>query len=169
MKKMKKLVGILLTLAMVVAMSITTFAATTTYTITAPNNDHTYEIYQIFTGDLAEGVLSNVKWGDNGTGKVGEAVDDSILTELTKLNGNYKENLTTIEKYVDLDSTAYKTVKNKSVDVDAGYYLIKDEDDSLTGKNDTYTLYIVKVSANLTIEPKAEKPSSEKKVKDIND
>ena len=169
MKKMKKLVGILLTLAMVVAMSITTFAATTTYTITAPNNNHTYEIYQIFTGDLAGNVLSNVKWGDNGTGTVGEAVDDSVLTELKGLTGSNKDKLTTIKKYVNLDSEAYKTVKNGSVDVDAGYYLIKDKDNSLAGEDDAYTLYIVKVSANLTIQPKAEKPSSEKKVKDIND
>mgnify|MGYP004474324091 CR=1 FL=1 len=181
MKKMKKLVGILLTLAMVVAMSITTFAEengttpsttsnTTQYTIAAPNNGHTYEIYQIFTGDVSGNVLSNVKWGANGKYGQGAAVGDSVLTELNGLTGSDKEKLTTIEeKYVNLNSKPYKKVQNGETTVEAGYYLIKDKNGTLEGTDDTYTLYIVKVCANLIIEPKAEKPSSEKKVKDIND
>lgn len=66
---MKKMVSVALTLvmafAMALTMKVTTFAAGKTFTITAPNNNHTYEIYQIFTGDLSEGgkTLSNVKWG----------------------------------------------------------------------------------------------------------
>ena len=53
--------------------------------------------------------------------------------------------------------------------VPEGYYLIKDQDNSLSGKDEAYTTYLVKVVGDLTIEPKAEKPSSEKKVKDTND
>ena len=37
------------------------------YTITINNQEntgHTYEAYQIFTSTLAEGVLSNIKWGN---------------------------------------------------------------------------------------------------------
>lgn len=59
-KAMKKLMAALLAVAMVCAMAIPAFAdgssststaAVTLYTITAPKNGHTYEIYQIFTGD----------------------------------------------------------------------------------------------------------------------
>ena len=70
MKKMKKVMALLLSLVMVLAMSVVAFAtepgspATSgTYTITAPPTSHQYEIYQIFTGDLHEGTLSNLKWG----------------------------------------------------------------------------------------------------------
>lgn len=50
----------------------------------------------------------------------------------------------------------------------AGYYLIKDKDGSVSG-TDTYTTYIVKVVNDVTISPKGNVPSFEKKVKDIND
>ena len=55
-KAMKKLMAALLAVAMVCAMAIPAFAdgssststaAVTLYTITAPKNGHTYEIYQI--------------------------------------------------------------------------------------------------------------------------
>lgn len=175
MKKMKKLVGILLTLAMIVAMSVTAFAEETnngssTYTITAPQTDHKYEIYQIFTGDLSGSVLSNVKWGVNGTGATGTSVENTVLNRLTGLTGSDKEKLAEIEKYVNLKTDPVATVKKgETAEVAAGYYLIKDKDGSLAGQDDTYTLYLAKICANLTIEPKANKPSSEKKVKDVND
>ena len=86
MKKMKKLLSLVLSIAMVVAMGITTFAAGQTFTITAPATDHQYEIYQIFTGDLSGKTLSNVKWGKNGTGKTGDAVDEATLNALTGVN-----------------------------------------------------------------------------------
>lgn len=195
MKKMKKLVGILLTLAMIVAMSITAFAAengttpsTTQYTITANNpksEGHEYEIYQIFTGDLDDkGVLSNIKWGKNGKEEQGNAVSEVDLETLTKLNGvnektkksySDKEKLDVISNYANFENTAYATVRyNESVKVDPGYYLIKDKDkdpnDTTTiPENKSYTLYLVKVSRNMSIEPKAEVPSSQKKVMDRND
>lgn len=185
MKKMKKLVGILLTLAMVVAMSITTFAEengttpsttsnTTEYKITAPNNTHTYEIYQIFTGTWDAGVLTNVKWGKNGIETTGTKVNSSILSELTKKNSSTStEKLEEIKKYANLNAEeVFKTVTNgSSAMVPTGYYLIKDKDKSLEkDANDSYTLYLVKiVNENIIITPKADKPTSEKKVKDVND
>ena len=56
--------------------------AGTTHTITAPDNGHEYEVYQIFVGDETEGILSNVKWGENGSGECGAGVPDSILKEI---------------------------------------------------------------------------------------
>ena len=58
MRKVKKLLGLLLAAVMVLAMGVPTFAADE-FTITAPDNDHTYEIYQVFTGDY-----DPVQWAD---------------------------------------------------------------------------------------------------------
>ena len=178
MKRMKKMVSIALTLVMAFARALTmkvttTFAADKTFTITAPSNDHTYEIYQIFTGDLSENgsTLSNVKWGSNGKGTAGNDVDKTVLDEIKGLKSDDADQtkLATIKKYVDLTGTPFKTVKNGTVDVPEGYYLIKDKDNSLTVEDDVYTTYIVQVSKDLKITPKADKPQSEKKVKDTND
>ena len=60
MKHTKKLASLLLALVMVFALAATAFAAENT-TISAPERStRTYEVYQIFTGDLHEGVLSNI-------------------------------------------------------------------------------------------------------------
>ena len=180
---MKKLYRALTALFAAVAMlfaglagaSIAFAAEPTTYQITAPDNGHTYEVYQIFTGDLADGKLSNVKWGQNakltGETKVGDLVPESVLTELTGATGTDREKLTIIEKYVDLNSAnVFRTITGgNSVTVDAGYYLIKDVDGALDGKDDAYTTYIVEVVGNVTITPKSDVPTSEKKVKETND
>ena len=47
--------------------------------------------------------------------------------------------------------------------------MIKDQDGSLTGDNDSYTDYIIKVVGDTTDTPKSDVPTVEKKVKDIND
>lgn len=170
MKKMKKLLSLVLSVVMVVAMGVTTFAANQKFTITAPATNHQYEIYQIFTGDLADGVLSNVKWGENGTGTKGEAVDQATLDALTAVNGKSdKEKLAVIEQYANLENPVATISNGNTYTAAAGYYLIKDTDGSLAGKDDTYTTYLVKVVGNVTITPKSDKPSSEKKVKDTND
>ena len=172
MKKMKRLVALALSVVMVLAMSVFAFATegTGTYKITAPATSHQYEIYQIFTGDLSGSTLSNVKWGANGIGTTGSAVDEATLNALTAVNtGSNKEILAVVEQYANLQSTPVGTVINGSTyEAVAGYYLIKDKDKSVSG-TDSYTTYIVKVAGDVTITPKANVPSFEKKLKDKND
>ena len=176
MKKMKKIMALALSFMMVVAMSVAAFAdegstgSSTTYTITAPATSHQYEIYQIFTADLSGNTLSNVKWGANGTGTKGDAVGQDVISALTAVNGKTDaEKLAIIEKYAKLTSTPVGTVTNGSTyEAAAGYYLIKDKDGSVSG-TDAYTLYIVKVVGDVTISPKSNVPSFEKKLKDKND
>lgn len=167
MKLVKKLTGILLSVLMVFSMMTTVFAATAT--ISAPEGStRSYDVYQIFTGDLHEGVLSNVKWGKNGTGTMGTAVDSSDLAELEALSGTDVENLATIETYVNLESEKFGTVSaGPPLTVPTGYYLIKDN--GPVGEGEAYSLYIVQIVGSITIEPKVGTTVSEKKVDDKND
>lgn len=129
---------------------------------------HTYEIYQIFTGDYADGVLSNIKWGANGTGTVGDKVDETILEELEALveGKSDTERLAVITNYANLTSTPVKTGSETTyTGLTPGYYLIKDQDGSLTGTNVPYTLYVVQVvDTVLNFTPKGEVPSTDKKI-----
>lgn len=168
MKHAKKLASFLLVLVMVFALATTAFAADTT--ITAPaGSTHTYDVYQIFTGDLAGGVLSNVKWGKNGTGAVGKAVPQETLDALAAVNSlSDTEKLAEISKYVNLTSEKFGTVSDGSpLNAPTGYYLIKDNGPVLDGE--AYSLYVVQVVGPTTISPKVGTTTSEKKVKDTND
>lgn len=183
-KAMKKLMAALLAVAMVCAMVIPAFAAgssststapvTTLYTIAAPHNGHTYEIYQIFTGDydaLQPSMLTNIKWGKNGTGTAGEAVEQTVLDALSKVASytSDRDKLDVIDKYVTLTNPVETITNGGSVEVVGGYYLIKDKDGSVPS-SETYTPYIVSVVGNVTIEPKSnEVPKFTKKLKDTND
>ena len=185
-KAMKKLMAALLAVAMVCAMAIPAFAdgssststaAVTRYTITAPKNGHTYEIYQIFTGDYdasQPSMLANIKWGKNGKGgTAGDAVDHTVLDDLSRVVSYTSDNdkLTVIEKYIDLSTAPLVTITNGGTanDVVGGYYLIKDQDGTVPS-SETYTPYIVSVVCDITIKPKSnEVPKFTKKLKDTND
>lgn len=174
MKHAKKLASILLTLVMVLAMSVTAFAE---------EDKYTYELYQIFTGDYSSGVLSNVKWGANGTGNKGEAVPDTVLKELTDVNGQSdSQKLDVIKKYVNLDSEAMAATQTEDADgnvtytnLPTGYYLVKDKNGSV-GANDVYSTYVVEVTdGTLTVTRKGDVPTVDKKIvedeetKDVNE
>lgn len=173
MKALKKAMSVLVSLLMIFTFALPAFAdsSATTYTITAPATTHQYEIYQIFTGDLSGKILSNVKWGENGTGTKGEAVASAVIDELTAVNSRPdSEKLNVVKKYAKLNNPVATITNGATYSAVAGYYLIKDKDGSVTGTSaDTYTTYIVQVVGNVTISPKGNVPSFEKKVKDTND
>ena len=183
-KVLKGLVAVAATAAMAVAgfagastaMADNTEATPSQGTITFPSDtrykDHTYEVYQIFTGDYDGKVLSNVKYGVNGTKTVGTEVTAEELKQLTDVNTADKtdqEKLTVIKTFAKLENpVATLTKTDTSYEAAPGYYLIKDKDGSVSD-NDASTLYITKVVGDVTISPKSDVPSFEKKVKDTND
>ena len=174
MNKLRKLTCLLLALMMVFAMTATASAAGDTSTITAPDGStRTYEVYQIFVGDLdpESKVLSNVKWGKNGTGTEGELVDEATLDALTSVNGKSDtEKMAAIEACVNLSSAKFGEVKdNAPLSVPNGYYLIKDVGPVDATAGEAYGRYVVKIVGNTTIVPKVSKVTFEKKVKDTND
>ena len=184
MKKLKKLAVLLLAVVMTMAMNMTVFAAdgttgdTTTaegYTLTLNGTaeGHTYEAYQIFTGDLSEDksggrVLSNVKWGTgvNYTGTESAADVAKALGDGTMKIAQLEEKLTLTTSVKEVKSTETSTVIDGLA---AGYYLVKDQDGTQAGKSDAYTKFIVQVVGDTTAAVKSAVPTVEKKVMDTND
>lgn len=148
-------------------------SAPATYSITINNSatGHTYEAYQIFTGDLSGTTLSNIVWG-SGISEAGQTAlgDAAAKAETLKTEADAKAFAKEVAPYLTSAASANTVTDRKYVisGLVAGYYLVKDKDGSLTGGNDSYTEYIVKVVSNTTATPKSSVPTVEKKVKDIN-
>ena len=186
MKTIKRSIAFMLALVLTFAMSVTAFAdEAKTYSITIDSAipGHTYEAYQIFTGDLSEDetTLSNIKWGEGiskaGQDTLGSAMDYAAEV-LAKMESNSKEATAEAEKlngYLEKASQTVsvpadsKDVSYKLTGLKAGYYLIKDKDDSLSGSDKSYTEFILKLVKDQTVKPKSGTTTVEKKVKDIND
>lgn len=177
MKRMKKMLGVLLGMIMVLAFGVMTVAADVNL------DTHTFKAYQIFKGDLSEGKkLSNVDWGN---GVDGEALLTELKTQeafqkcetaadvaeiLAKYNDNSTE-ASTFAKTVAKHLSDTATEGTGSVNLPAaGYYLIVDATET-TGTDDAKNLSLLKVNAaeNVTPTVKTDKPTLEKKVKDVND
>mgnify|MGYP000065506802 FL=1 len=181
MKHSKKLASLLLALVMALSLAVTAFAdESTTYSITINNSTagHTYEAYQIFTGDLATNeagnkVLSNIVWG-SGVSEAGQTAlgDAAAKTETLKTEADAKAFAKAVAPYLTTAAGSANTVTDGKYVISglaAGYYLVKDQDGSLIGDNDSYTEYIIQVVGNVTATPKSDVPEVQKKVKDIND
>ena len=187
MKHIKKLASLLLVLVMVFALATTAFAVEPTYSITINNSTagHTYEAYQIFTGDLQEvttgegeaatttKVLSNIVWG-SGVSEAGQTAlgDAAAKAETLKTEADAKAFAKAVAPYLTTVAGSANTVTDGKYVISglaAGYYLVKDQDGSLTGDADAYTEYIIKVVSDTTATPKSSVPTVEKKVKDTND
>ena len=175
MKHIKKIASLLLALVMVFALATTAFAEETTYSITINNSakDHTYEAYQIFTGDLSGTTLSNIVWG-SGVSEAGQTAlgDAAAKAETLKNEADAKAFAKAVAPYLTTAAGSANTVTDGKYVISglaAGYYLVKDQDDSLTGNNDSYTEYTIQVVGNVTATPKSDVPEVQKKVKDIND
>jgi fimbrial isopeptide formation D2 family protein/LPXTG-motif cell wall-anchored protein len=170
MKAMKRLLPMLVAVALsMVAFSGLAFAAE--HTVSTESTTHTYQIYQVFTGTVSEGQLTNLKYGANAVGTPGEAVSQTDMTTLATIEGKtYADDqakITDLLPFVNLDSTAIAEIgkgKESSASLAEGYYIIKDTDDSLQDP-ETYTLYLFKVlDGDLTITPKSGTTTSDKNI-----
>lgn len=175
---MKKAITIILALALIAALNITAFAAPETYTLTITGAaGHTYDIYQIYTGDIAqEGdktVLSNVKYGQNHypiDGNIGDAVPADELEALigsndpTGILDSSVKGAPFVDNVTPADGEATVEVK----DLPAGYYMIVDVSTNLPD-GQTKSPIILQVLESTTIVSKHASIVSEKKVDDKND
>ena len=191
MKTSKKILSVLLTLTLVLALSVCAFAANGPYTITIDNTatGHTYEAYQIFTGDLSGTTLSNITWGSGVDGaalltalkgasisgldfsKCASAADVAKVLSDAKLGAD----ATATQAFAQIvGQHLSKTVAGTSTAVtggytisglNAGYYLVKDKDGTQK-TTDSYTRFMLEVVANVSADPKGTVPTVEKKVQE---
>lgn len=186
MKTIKRSIALVLAMILTLAMSVTVLAApnadqnTFSLTLNKAVKGHTYEAYQILSGDLSadKATLSNIKWGEGikaegQTALGGDAA--GYAKKLADMGNNSKElkeqaqiigaNLASASGSVTVtDPDAKNVISN----LKPGYYLIKDKDDSLQGQ-ESYTEFILHVTDDVDANVKADVPSVEKKVKDTND
>lgn len=135
MKKMRKIFAVLLTLAMVLAMSMTTFAAKTGATLTvkglATNGDQKVDIYEIYRLDDDDNNWVPASWTE-GTGVTTKNITDQNILEALKT------------KAITLEPGATQTTSAGSVEfknLQAGAYLVLVTD--TTGKT-TYNTMVAK-------------------------
>lgn len=171
MKTVRKFLATALALIMTFALGTTVFAAEDTYTITINNATagHTYEAYQIFAGDLFEKdntkVLSNIVWGtgvDSARIKADKVFGDQTAEQVAaalKTEADAKAFAQKVAPYLKnhTDST-FADGKYTISGLAAGYYLVKDQNDSLNDKDDFYTAYIMEVVGDVEATPRATSP-----------
>ncbi len=199
MKHFKKFFSYLVALTMV--LSLAAFTGTKVYadgetntgtntgnSLTVRNKGetaHTFELYQIFTGDLSGDTLSNIKWGSSVT-EVGQNALGAAKDYAKKLEKDEKTQTAEIsaEDFAKIlvkgdGTTSY--LSTKPIDTQtansngsatfkvekSGYYLVKDEKGSQTDAvKGAYTDYIVQVVGNVTVDTKLNVPTTIKKVRE---
>ena len=188
-KVLKGLVAVVSTAAMAVAglagVASSAMAAETTHTvtITPAKSGHTYEAYQIFTGNAATDALGNVVWGSGIDqsklaaestnalikGKDAASVSQALATNSADAKA-YATAFSGVLSTTHTDSGAFNSTGEGSYTISGlsdGYYLIQDKAGTLTGKNDAYTSFILKIIGNdVTVAPKSTQPTVDKKVQD---
>lgn len=175
MKHMKRFVALFAALALVLAMAVPAFAesAVTYYTITIQNPVGKYEAYQIFKGRLDGDTLSDVEWGsgitDAGKTALGNAAIKAKALEQEGTAGaqafakkvsaflNTASAVASADYAPDAPSTTISGLE-------AGYYLVKNTDNSVEGDN-FYTDFIIRVVENQTVQPKGDKPTLKKEIR----
>ena len=167
MKYMKKFMALIATLTLALAMAVPAFAeaATTTYTITIKNGTGTYAAYQIFKGDLHEGTLSNIQWGDNVTSAGQTALGDAEL-KAKSITDEAKAKAFAVEVANHLTNTAAGTGTTSITVSSPGYYLIKN---TTVGEGEVFTDYILQVVKDVEVNPKSGKPTLNKEIKHNDD
>lgn len=171
-----------------------TYSITIDGSNTAAN--HTFEAYQIFKGDLhiptdetqnetpsatQTKILSNIVWGagvdqekvvDGKT--LSQAFDDKSAATIASELTTTAEAEAFAKKVAPYLSSVHTDVSEKTngkyviSGLSAGYYLVKDKDNSLSSKDDFYTAYMMKVVADVQATPKGEKPSLKKQIQNNN-
>lgn len=179
MKHINKVFSLLLALVMVLSLTTTAFAAEgdnkIDIEITASDSGasvagHTYNVYQIFTGVVAEDgkTLSDAVFGKNY--KPAEfATPEAAMEFLKEKSGPeaaaYLESLVTGEPIAVLKDSN----NHKAENLDAGYYLIVDVSTGLP-QGEISSAYILQALEDVAIKSKhSAGPKVEKKIDDAND
>ena len=193
MKKLKKMMALIIAVAMVMGMSSMSVFAAAQSSITINNavKDHTYTAYQILKGDVANGKLSNVTWGSGitdagktalytkygltGADQTAQKVADAIAASTTTGAGTVDDS-----KAIEFANTVGTNVTGGSAvnctsdgtikidNLEDGYYMIVDKWNgaatAVAGDDYTLARYMVQLVGTATVNNKADKPTVEKKI-----
>ena len=179
-KKLRNCMAILMTLAIMVVTFVSgvqdIYAAGQTYSFTITNNgntEHQLEAYQIFAGDVSEEggkkILSNIVWGEHieNPGSLEDALKkaESLKSESDALKFAeelvHENKLKQTQHSITVKAGQQGTFSN----LKAGYYLVKDKDNSQTADG-AYTLYIMQIVGDAQATTKLDVPKVEKKVQE---
>lgn len=176
MKQTRKLLSLLLALAMVCALAATAFAATVTVPSDGILKDHTFTAYQIFSGREEEGILSDVQWGsginstaflaalkaDTTYGSLFTACTDAAaVAEVLSANTSFADAFAKLA-YTHKTGTGTALTSGTNTLAD-GYYLVVDTTSDV-GLGGAYNAALLQVVGNITIRAKTDAPTVEKKV-----
>lgn len=205
MKLTRKIMSLALCLMLVLSLAAPVFAAEpVSLTIQGEKANHTYEAYQIFSGDInASGVMTNIVWGTGiadgaallaalkaDTTEIVNGMDpsqvSSMATEFAAANNaedvakvmkNWGDNAERIDYFANflyekgyLTATPTATTTSSTTtyvfsSLQPGYYLIKDEDDSIADTAyDFYTKFIIDLTTSTDVAVKGSVPKVDKKV-----
>ncbi len=181
MKKFKKIASLVLAASMMAAMPVSMATTMVSYagetssyklTINGTKVGHTYDVYQIYTGELSgqagSYVLSNVLYGTN-FGTANQKADETELATVKGMTGeaasDYFKDKVTGKAYKTVTSTNTTTVVDG---LPAGYYLVKESTEDMP-KGETATDFILQVVGDAEVQVKSGSTESHKYVKDIND
>lgn len=177
MGKLKKLMGLMLTLLMIISTVKPTFAQGTN-SLTIENTGktpHYFELYQIFTGEVSqeEGKmkLSNIQWGDGVKDPVGVASEKAEALKSEADAEKFAKEISLKLQNPNTSSEVSVGEKHLFDNLQEGYYLVKDVESIQSDEieNSAHTLYILKVVGKVEAKTKLDVPSVIKHVKDIND
>lgn len=182
MNATKRILAVFVAVLMMAAM-LTMPAGAAQITINNAASGHTYEAYQIFGGTLNGETLVDIVWGSGIDaswynaetqvfGKTGATTpfDGKTAKEVAATLSEENHAIAfakVIASYLSATATKEVSTQTGSAYVldglNAGYYLIKDRDNSQTG-HDAYTRYIIQILGDVTIDPKSGIPTLTKGV-----
>lgn len=161
------------------------------YNITINNSKagHTYEAYKLMEGDLhtVDGalMLTNIEWANGIDSTKLQAPYKGMTAKAVakELAGNAVQNVASdkaakFAQQVVKDGALGTVARTTNVQTNGkyvldnltpGYYLVRDKKDSLRGKYDADTTFILRVVGSTEATPKSDVPSVTKKVEDMND
>lgn len=163
MKHVRHLLVAALTVFLAAVLAVPAFAkAGDTHTISVPSTDtHTYDVYQILTGDLSSDktTLSNVVWGssvnDQTDGKINGKTAAEFAESLNGMSG--VDAVAEVAKYFTTGAKKVGQVTStSSLTAVEGYYVMVDVTDltTTTTQNDTKALNVIKLNGDVEVDKK---------------
>lgn len=190
MKRLKKLVSVMLAMAMTLAMTMQVMAAgvapTKNVNIELPTDEilkgHTYTAYQIFTGteySASDNILGDVQWGNGiksndfmnalkastkfGTSNPFASVTDALGVSAVLGTITSAQAITVAQIAYENKTTTGTQLVNGANQMVSGYYLIVDTTANVSG-NQVYNAALLQATSDVEIQVKTDKPEVTKKI-----